>query len=156
MPDQMTTEPDTAGQQVTPVVLPHQIEFFFAKAAENGTKRLSYEGIMAPEEKLRRALADDWEFVGDPWQLCQILRSEIHRLQAERVAAFDEAAKHCDHPEARNHAMRARLAYNAVLEMHKEIAELRMYEQAMQSMAAQFICPRTSGREMAMQQLGLK
>lgn len=65
-----------------PIVPPHQIEFFFAKTAENGTKRLSYEGIMAPEEKMRRALADDWEFVGDPWQLCQILRAEIHRLQS--------------------------------------------------------------------------
>jgi len=139
-----------------PIVLPRQIEFFFAKTADNGTKRLSYEGIMAPEEKMRRALADDWEFVGDPWQLCQILRAEIHRLQAERVAAVDEAADHCHNPEARHHAMRARMAYNAVQEMHKEVAELRMYEKAMNSMAAQFICPRTSGREMAMQQLGLK
>ena len=40
------------------------------------------EGIMDSTEKLRRALADDWEFVGDPWQLCLILREEIHRLIA--------------------------------------------------------------------------
>ena len=44
-------------------------------------KRLCYEGIMDTTEKLKRALQDDWEFVGDPWQLCQILRAEVHRLQ---------------------------------------------------------------------------
>ena len=156
MEDTMTIEEEKPAVAAEAIVLPHQIEFFFAKTEENGTKRLSYEGIMEPGEKMRRALADDWEFVGDPWQLCQILRAEIHRLQAERVAAVEEAAQHCHHPEARHHAMRARLAYNAVQDMHKEVAELRMYEKAMNSMAAQFICPRTSGREMAMQQLGMK
>ena len=38
---------------------------------------------MGIDEKLKRALADDWEFVGDPWQLCQILRAEVHRLQSK-------------------------------------------------------------------------
>ena len=38
---------------------------------------------MDSNEKLRRALAHDWEFVGDPWQLCQILRAEVHRLRAK-------------------------------------------------------------------------
>ena len=134
----------------------NQIEFFFAKTEGDGTKRLSYEGIMAPEEKLRRALAEDWEFVGDPWQLCQILRAEIHRLQAERTAAVDEAKQHCHNEESRHHCMRARLAYNAVQEMWQKVEYLQLYERAMNSMASQFICPRISGREMAMQQLGLK
>lgn len=44
-------------------------------------KRICYEGIMDTAEKLKRALQDDWELVGDPWQLCQILRAEVHRLK---------------------------------------------------------------------------
>ena len=32
---------------------------------------------MGADEKLKRALQDDWEFVGDPWQLCHILREKI-------------------------------------------------------------------------------
>ena len=49
----------------------------------DAAKRTVREGIMGVDEKLKRALADDWEFVGDPWQLCQILRAEVHRLQAK-------------------------------------------------------------------------
>lgn len=36
---------------------------------------------MDSAEKLRRALADDWEFVGDQNSLCQLLRAEVLRLR---------------------------------------------------------------------------
>lgn len=36
---------------------------------------------MDSAEKLRRALADEWEFVGDQNSLCQLLRAEVLRLR---------------------------------------------------------------------------
>ena len=47
-------------------------------------KRICYEGIMNSDEKLKRALADDWEFVGDPWQLCHVLRAELLSVMKDR------------------------------------------------------------------------
>jgi hypothetical protein len=43
---------------------------------------------MDSADKLRRALAEDWEFVGDQNSLCQLLREEVLRLRAtlQRVA----------------------------------------------------------------------
>ncbi len=37
--------------------------------------------MMTATEKLRRAIADDWEFVGDRNSLCQILRTEVLKLR---------------------------------------------------------------------------
>jgi hypothetical protein len=50
-------------------------------------------------EKLRRALSDEWEFVGDPHSLCRLLRAEVLRLrlppieweQGKRLVARCEA-----------------------------------------------------------------
>ena len=36
---------------------------------------------MDSAEKLKRALSDDWEFVGDPHGLCKLLREEVLRLR---------------------------------------------------------------------------
>ena len=64
--------------------MPIPCEFsYMRQSGMDPDKRTVHEGIMGVDEKLKRALADDWEFVGDPWQLCQILRAEIHRLQAK-------------------------------------------------------------------------
>jgi len=59
---------------------------------------------MNAEEKLERALADDWELHGDHKQLCLILRDEVLRLralpQAEQKAAtwVEPTGQYCVRP----------------------------------------------------------
>lgn len=45
---------------------------------------------MTNEEKLNRALATPWEFVGEPHVLLQLLRSECLRLKEEEQHLLDE------------------------------------------------------------------
>ena len=48
---------------------------------------------MDSAEKLRRALAEDWEFVGDPNSLCQLLRLEVLKLREalQRIALLADS-----------------------------------------------------------------
>lgn len=55
------------------------------QAGMDPENRTYHEGRMSDAEKLRRAMLEDWEFVGDPWELCHIFRRELQRVQRERI-----------------------------------------------------------------------
>lgn len=61
------------------------IEYAYNHTSNMDPANKTYHGgIMNSDEKLKRALADNWEFVGDPWQLCHVLRAELLSVMKDR------------------------------------------------------------------------
>lgn len=123
---------------------------------------------MDSAEKLRRAMADEWEFVGDPHSLCQLLRSEVLRLRQalQRVALLaDTGSEQHKQEYALHYALKGHVPHGwMVAEDMRQIAngvignlpieeDLTIYKRAFDSMAAQMIHPKMTGLEMAEMQL---
>jgi hypothetical protein len=66
---------------------------------------------MYAAEKLERALADDWEFVGDHNTLCQIMREEILRLRklVDRPSEPEPVGRVCPHAEPYRYCMECKV-----------------------------------------------
>jgi hypothetical protein len=78
---------------------------------------------MDSTEKLNRALAHDWEFVGDQNSLCQLLRSEVLRLrQALQSIALISDRRSDEHQETFGAFLSMGPVGERVVEKMREIA----------------------------------
>ena len=122
---------------------------------------------MDANEKLRRALSDEWEFVGDPHSLCRLLRAEVLRLRAtlQRIALLADTGSEAHKEEfATYYANYDKPSGWRIVERMRDIAndvvgslplpeDLTIYKRACDSMAAQFVHPKMTGLELAQMQL---